>query len=181
MPVSQDMCHTLRNCRDFKHSSGMTNHSSLYHLPHLEEGLVNLDDLSNRKGRRWSIPSRRRRGQRHLRRTRVAKEQKATEAQRPADTGGNHQYPRPLSVVGTPDHLYPGRSMAQFRSSGQVTAPRRSSDPREQGKESISGRGKQHQRHFSPGNSWAWELHSKSSTSRTLLSSALCRSKENTC
>jgi hypothetical protein len=42
------------------------------------------------RGRRWSIPARRRGGQHHLRRTRVAGEQKATEAQRPTDTGGNH-------------------------------------------------------------------------------------------
>jgi hypothetical protein len=40
--------------------------------------------------------------------------------------------------------------MAQLRSSGQVPAPHRSGDPREQGKESISGRGKQHQRHLPP-------------------------------
>jgi hypothetical protein len=32
----------------------------------------------------------------------------------------------------------------------------------------------------SPGHSWAWELHSKNSMSQTLLSSALCRPKENT-
>jgi hypothetical protein len=38
--------------------------------------------------------------------------------------------------------------MAQLRSSGQVPAPRRSSDPREQGKEGVGGQGKQHQRHF---------------------------------
>jgi hypothetical protein len=38
--------------------------------------------------------------------------------------------------------------MAQLRSSEQVPAPRQSGDPREQGKESISGRGKQHQRHL---------------------------------
>jgi hypothetical protein len=42
------------------------------------------------RGRRWSIPTRRRGGQRHLRRTRVIGEQKATEAQRPTDTGDNH-------------------------------------------------------------------------------------------
>jgi hypothetical protein len=30
------------------------------------------------------------------------------------------------------------------------------------------------------GHSWAWELHSKSSMSQTLLSLALCRPKENT-
>jgi hypothetical protein len=102
------------------------------------------------RGRRWSIPARRRGGQRHLRRTRVAGEQKTTEAQRPTDIGGNHQCPRPLSVVRIPNHLYPDGSMAQLRSSGQVPSPRRSGDPREQGKESISGRGKQHQRHLPP-------------------------------
>jgi hypothetical protein len=37
--------------------SGMADPSNLYHLPHREEGPVNLDDLSNRKGRRWSIPA----------------------------------------------------------------------------------------------------------------------------
>jgi hypothetical protein len=35
----------------------MADPSNLYHLPHREEGPVNLDDLSNRKGRRWSIPA----------------------------------------------------------------------------------------------------------------------------
>jgi hypothetical protein len=43
----------------------------------------------------WSISARRRRGQHHLRRTRITRKQKATEAQRPTDTGGNHQCPRP--------------------------------------------------------------------------------------
>jgi hypothetical protein len=38
-----------------------------------------------------------------------------------------------------PDHVYSGGSMAQLRSSRQVFAPHRSGDPREQGKESISG------------------------------------------
>jgi hypothetical protein len=40
--------------------------------------------------------------------------------------------------------------MAQHRPSGQVPAPRRSDDPREQGKESISGRGKKHQCYLPP-------------------------------
>jgi hypothetical protein len=40
--------------------------------------------------------------------------------------------------------------MAQLRSSGQVPAPRRSGDLRKHGKESISGQGKQHQRHLPP-------------------------------
>jgi hypothetical protein len=128
--------------------SGMADRSSLYHLPHHEEGLASPGGLSNRKGRGWSIPARRRRGQRHLRRTRVAGEQKVAEAQRPIDTGGNHQCPSPLSVVRVPDHLQLGGSMAQLRPSGQVPAPRRSGDPRKQGKESTSGWGKQHQRYL---------------------------------
>jgi hypothetical protein len=51
-------------------------------------------------------------------------------------------------MVRTPDHLHSGRSVAQLRSSGQIPAPRRSGDPREQGKEGVSGWGKQHQRHL---------------------------------
>jgi hypothetical protein len=38
--------------------------------------------------------------------------------------------------------------VAQLRPSGQVLGPRRSGDPREQGKEGVSGWGKQHQRHL---------------------------------
>jgi hypothetical protein len=40
--------------------------------------------------------------------------------------------------------------MAQLRPSGQVPAPHRSGDPRKQGKESTSERGKQHQRYLPP-------------------------------
>jgi hypothetical protein len=102
------------------------------------------------RGRRQSVPARRWRSQRHLRWTRVTREQKAAEAQRSSDTGGGHQCSRPVSMVRTPDHLHSGRSMAQIRSSEQVPAPRRSGDPREQGKEGVGGRGKQHQHHFPP-------------------------------
>jgi hypothetical protein len=102
------------------------------------------------RGRRQSVPARRWRGQRHLPRTRVARKQKTTEAQRLTNTGGNHQCSCPLSVVRTPDHLYSGGSVAQLRSSGQVPSPRRSGDPREQGKEGIGGRGRQHQHHLPP-------------------------------
>jgi hypothetical protein len=51
-------------------------------------------------------------------------------------------------MVRVPDHLHLGGSMAQLRPSEQVPAPRRSGDPREQGKESVSGWGKQHQRYL---------------------------------
>jgi hypothetical protein len=49
-------------------------------------------------------------------------------------------------------HLYlqPSGLVAQLRPSGQVPAPRRSGDSRKQGKESTSGRGKQHQRYLPP-------------------------------
>jgi hypothetical protein len=70
--------------------SGMADLSNLYHLPHHEEDPENLDNLNSRKGRRWSIPAHRWRSQRHLRRTRVTREQEAAEAQRSPDTGGSH-------------------------------------------------------------------------------------------
>jgi hypothetical protein len=38
--------------------SGMANHSSLYRLPHREEGLVSPDSLSSRKGEGRSFPTR---------------------------------------------------------------------------------------------------------------------------
>jgi hypothetical protein len=128
--------------------SGMVDPSNLYHLPHHEEGPGNLNDLSSRKGEEVEHS--------HVSTERSTsssedtghKKTKETEAQQPTDTGGNHQCPHPQSVVRTPDHLYPSGSMAQLRSSGQVVAPRRSGDPREQGRESISGRGKKHQCHL---------------------------------
>jgi hypothetical protein len=48
---------------------GTTDPSNLYHLPHHKEDLENLDNLNSRRGRRRSVPARRRRSQRHLRRT----------------------------------------------------------------------------------------------------------------
>jgi hypothetical protein len=46
-PYHKDIRHTLRNCRDFKHSADPSN---LYHLPHREEDSENLNNLSSRKG-----------------------------------------------------------------------------------------------------------------------------------
>jgi hypothetical protein len=101
-------------------------------------------------GRRWSLPARRQRGQCHLWRTRIAGEQETTKAQRSPDTGGGYRSSRPIPMVGAPDHLHPGRSVAQLRPPRQIPAPRRSGDLREQGEEGISGRGEQHQRHLPP-------------------------------
>jgi hypothetical protein len=66
------------------------------------------------RGRRRGIPARRRRSQRHLRRTRVAREQKAAEAQQPSDTSGGHQSSCPVSMVRTSNHLHSGGSVAQL-------------------------------------------------------------------
>jgi hypothetical protein len=44
-------------------------------------------------------------------------------------------------MVGAPDHLHSGGSVAQLRPPRQIPAPRRSGDPREQGEEGISGWG----------------------------------------
>jgi hypothetical protein len=110
---------------------GTADPSNLYRLPCHEEDLENLDNPNSRRGRRWSLPMRRRRSQRHLRRTRVARKQEAIKAQRPSDTGGGHWSSRPISMVRTPNHLHPGRSVAQLRPPRQVPTPRRSGDPRE--------------------------------------------------
>jgi hypothetical protein len=40
-------------------------------------------------------------------------------------------------MVRTPDHLHSGGLVAQLRSFGQIPAPRRSDDPREQGKKVL--------------------------------------------
>jgi hypothetical protein len=115
-------------------------------------------------GRMWSLPARRQRGQRHLRRTRIAGEQKTTKAQRSLNTGGDHRSSRSIPMVGAPDHLHLGGSVAQLRPPRQIPAPHRSGDPREQGEEGISGWGAA-STSPSPGHSKAWEFTSKSSTS----------------
>jgi hypothetical protein len=155
MTSSTPSAHTIRTCATPSETtetsstpSGTAGPSNLYHLPHHEEDPENLDNLNSRKGEERSILAHRRRSQRHLRRTWVARKQEAAEAQRPSDTGGDHQSSRPISMVRTPDHLHSSGSVAQLRSPRQIPAPRRSGDPREQGKEGVSGRGKQHQRHL---------------------------------
>jgi hypothetical protein len=52
---------------------GTADPSNLCHLPHHEEDPENLDNLSSRRGRRRSVPARRRRSQHHLQRTWVAR------------------------------------------------------------------------------------------------------------
>jgi hypothetical protein len=69
---------------------GTADPSNLYHLPHHEEDQENLDNLNSRRGRRRGVPTRRRRSQRHLRWTWVARKQEAAEAQRPLDTSDDH-------------------------------------------------------------------------------------------
>jgi hypothetical protein len=98
--------HTTRTCatpfRTVETSSipwGMADPSNLCHLPHHEEDLENLDNPNSKRGRRWSLPTSRRRSQRYLRRTWVARKQEATKAQRPSDTGGDHWSSHTVSMV----------------------------------------------------------------------------------
>jgi hypothetical protein len=49
-PYHKDMRHTLRNCRDFKHSVGNNRPFQPLPPPPLEEDPENLDSLNNRKG-----------------------------------------------------------------------------------------------------------------------------------
>jgi hypothetical protein len=59
---------------------GTADLSSLYLLLRRGED-QNRDNPNNRRGRRWSLPARRQRGQRHLRRTWITGEQETTKAQ----------------------------------------------------------------------------------------------------
>jgi hypothetical protein len=131
-------------------SSGMADPSNLYHLPHHEEDPENLDNLRSRKGEEAELSCVSTEKSTSSSTDTGRKKQEAAEAQGLSDTGGSHECSRPVSMVRTPDHLHSSRSMAQLRSSGQVPAPRRSGDPREQGRNGFSGRGKQHQRHLPP-------------------------------
>jgi hypothetical protein len=140
-PYHKDMRHTLQNYRDFKHSVGNGRPFQPLPPPTTRRTRRTSTTPAAGRGRRRSIPTHQQRSQRHLRWTRVVREQEAIEAQRPSDTGGGHQSSRPISMVQTPDHLHSGGSVAQLRPSGQIPAPRRSGDPREQGKEGVSGRG----------------------------------------
>jgi hypothetical protein len=158
---------------------GTTDPSNLCRLPHHEEDLENLDNPNSRRGEEVEPSHASTEKSTSFLADTLARKQEATKAQRPSDTGGDHWSSRPISMVRTPDQLHPGRSVAQLRPPGQVPAPRRSGDPREQGKEGISGRGEAASTSPSPRRFKAWEFPSKSSTSQTLLSSASCRLKEN--
>jgi hypothetical protein len=81
-PYHKYMRHTLWNCRDFKHFVGNGRPFQPIPPPPPRGGGRRASATSTTgRGRRWSIPARRWGGQCHLRRTRVAGEQKATEAQ----------------------------------------------------------------------------------------------------
>jgi hypothetical protein len=149
-PYHKDMGHTLRNCRDFKHS--VENGRPFQPLPpprprggpgeprwpqQQEGGGVEHSRALTWRSTSYSEDTSHRR----------------TKGSRSSTTDRywwQPPVPSPLSVVKVPDHLHSGGSMAQLQPSRQVPAPHRSGDPREQGKESISRRGKQHQRYLPP-------------------------------
>jgi hypothetical protein len=118
-----------------------TNRSSLYHLPHLEEGLASPDSLSSKKGE----------GAEHSR-VLTGRSTSSSEDIEHMRKGGSKSsttdrswrqppVPRSLLVVGARNNLHLSGSMAQLRPPRQVPAPRRSSDPREPGEESTNGWG----------------------------------------
>jgi hypothetical protein len=78
---------------------GTADPSNLCHLPHHMRTWRTSTTPTAGGGRRWSLPARRRRSQRHLRRTWVARKQEATKAQRPSDIGGDHWSSHPVSMV----------------------------------------------------------------------------------
>jgi hypothetical protein len=79
-PYHKDMRHTFRTAETSSTPSGTADPSNLYHLPHHEEDLGNLDNLSSRMGEEVEHSPRRWRGQHHLWRTRVSRKQEAVEA-----------------------------------------------------------------------------------------------------
>jgi hypothetical protein len=110
---------------------GTTDHSNLYLLPHREEDQESRD-----------IPSSRRREEEEPSCMLTEKstsssvdtghrKQETTKAQRSSDTGGGYRSTRPVLMVRAPDHLHPGRSVAQLQPPRKVPTPRRSGDPRE--------------------------------------------------
>jgi hypothetical protein len=79
--------------------SGTADHSNLYRRPCLEEHLENLDSPNSRKEEETEHFHALTGRQRHLRRTRFARKQEATKAQRSTYTGGDHRSSRPVSMV----------------------------------------------------------------------------------
>jgi hypothetical protein len=104
--------------------SDMADRSSLYHLPHHEEGPASLGSLINQKGE----------GVEHshvlIGRSTSSSEdtgRRRTEGNRSSTTDRSWQQPQmpsTLSVVGACNNLQPSRSMAQLRPPRQVPAPR---------------------------------------------------------
>jgi hypothetical protein len=129
---------------------GMADPSNFCHLPHHEENPENLENLSSRKGE-------------EAEHSRVSTEKSTSSL---ADTGRKRTRGSRSSTIvrywWRPAVLPPridgsntrspslGRINGSTSIIGQVPAPRRSGDPREQGKKGVSGRGKQHQRHLPP-------------------------------
>jgi hypothetical protein len=157
---------------------GMTDPSNLCHLPHHEEDLENLDNPNSRRGRRQSILACRRRGQRHLRRTWVARKQEATKAQRPSDLLATTGPPTPYRWSEHPITFTRADQWLNFDHPGKYPLL---FDPviRESRVKKVLVDGGNSINVTFPERFKAWEFPSKSSTSRTLLSSALCRPKEN--
>jgi hypothetical protein len=149
-PYHKDMRHTLRNCRDFKHSVGHGRPFQPIPPPPPPRGGPEepRQPQQEEEGGGGAFPRVDREvnvifgghGSQENRR-----QQKLNDS---PDIGGDHRSSRSVPMVGAPDHLHSGRSMAQLRPPRQIFAPRRSGDPREQGEEGVSGRGEQHQRHL---------------------------------
>jgi hypothetical protein len=94
--------------------SGMADPSNLYHLPHHEEDLENLDNLSSRTGEE---AERSRASMEKSTSFSVDTGHKRTKGNRSSTTDRYWWRPpvsRPLSMVRTPDHLYSGGLMAQL-------------------------------------------------------------------
>ena len=140
-PYHKDMCHTLRNCRDFKHSVENGRPFQPLPPPPPQGGPGEPRQPQQQEGGGGGAFSR------------VDGEVNVIFGGHGSQENKRQQKlnDRQILVVATSapaPYLHSGGSMAQLRSSGQVPAPHRSSDLREQGKKGVGGRGKQHQRHL---------------------------------
>jgi hypothetical protein len=133
-PYHKDMRHTLRNCRDFKHSVGHDRPFQPLPPPPPRGGLGEpRQPQQQEEGGGGAFP-------RVDREVNIIFGGHGSQENRRQQKLNDRQIL--VATTGPP---------APYRwSEHQIPAPRRSGDPREQGEEGISGRGEQHQCHLPP-------------------------------
>jgi hypothetical protein len=183
---STPSAHTTRTCatpcgtaETSSIPSRMADHSSLYRLPHHEEGLASPGSLSNKKGEgvghSHALTGRSMSSLEDTGRRRI----EGSKSSMTVGPGGNHQCSSSLSVVGVHDHLQSSGSMANFDHPGKYPLL---VDPviRESRVKKVLVDGGSNINVTFPRTLLGLGSHSKTSPSQTPISSALCQPKEST-